>query len=176
MLLKNFGAYCAVAFTDDTLAKGIKCTVGEFPQPPTLKTLPSQIGSLGYTVSSETYSKNATGGGHASWAFIFGDGTTPPTIEDYKLSGNIVEPSIISGTGSASNGSNGNTWQMTVINNTGSSITIGEIGLCTQVSGYGCVMLTRDVLPQPVVLEAGASKGFQIFIDTQSFVANASQV
>lgn len=176
MLLKNFGAYCATAFTSDTLQEGIKCTTGEFPSSSTLRVLPSQLGSLGYIVSSLTYSFNTHGSGSATWAFIFGDGTTPPTIEDYKLSGNIVEPSIIAGTGSASNGSNGSTWQMTVVNNTGSSITIGEIGLCTQMAKYGCVMLTRDVLPQPVVLEPGASKGFQIFIDTQSFVANASQV
>lgn len=176
MLLKNFGAYCATAFTSDTLQEGIKCTVGELPFSSNLRALPSQLGSLGYTVSSETYSENANGASQSTWAFIFGDGTTPPTIEDYKLSGNLVEPSTVAGTGSASNGSNGITWQMTVINNTGSSITIGEIGLCSQISSYGCVMLTRDVLPQPVVLEPGASKGFQIFIDTQSFVANASQV
>ena len=134
------------------------------------------MGSLYYIIDSETYVQNGNSVGTTSWAFIFGDGTTPPTIEDYKLSGNIVEPSIVSGTGSATNGSNGITWQMTVINNTENSITIGEIGLCNELLGIGCIMLTRDVLPQPVVLEPGASKGFQIFIDTQSFVANASQV
>lgn len=175
MLLKNFGAYCAVAFTDDKLTEGIKCTTGEFPVNNGLKTLPPQLGVLFQIVSSITYNANTSGGSNSNWAFIFGDGTTPPTIEDYKLSGNIVEPTAL-GSGSASNGSNGSTWQMIVINNTKTPMTINEIGLCNELPSFGCVMLTRDVLPEPVVLQPGASKGFQVFIDTQSFVANASQV
>ena len=54
-------------------------------------------------------------------------------------------------------------------------MTINEIGLFLRAGGYGCVMLTRDVLPQPVVLQPGESKGFQIYIDTQSFISNAAQ-
>lgn len=175
MLLKNFGAYCAAALTDDNLTEGIKCTTGEFPTGGNLKGLPSQLGLLSFIISSATYISNQNDSSSATWAFGFGDGTTPPTIDDYKFSGNLVVPTIVAGSGTASNGSNGSTWQMTVINNTENPMTIGEIGLFISASSSGCVMLTRDVLTEPVVLQAGASKGFQIFIDTQSFVSNASQ-
>lgn len=175
MLLKNFGAYCAAALTDDKLTEGIKCTTGEFPVGGNLKGLPNQLGALYSIISSATYAINQSGSVAATWAFGFGDGTTPPTIDDYKFSGNLVVPTIITSSGTASNGSNGSTWQMTVTNETGNPITIGEIGLFINATSSGCVMLTRDVLTEPVVLEAGASKGFQIFIDTQSFVSNASQ-
>lgn len=175
MLLKNFGAYCAVAFTNNDLTEGIKCTTGDFPANTYLKRMPRQLNTLYGITNADTYTSNAAGGSTAYWYFIFGDGTTPPTIDDYKLSGDIVVPTMVSGTASASSGSNGITFQMTVINNTETPMTIGEIGICNVISSGGCVMLTRDVLLQPVVLQAGASKGFQIFIDTQSFVANASQ-
>lgn len=174
MLLKNFGAILANALADDALTEGIKCTTGELPVATSLRELPQSTGSLNMVIDSEVYIANSASSGAATWAFGFGDGTTPPTIDDYKFSGNLVAPNIVSG--SVSNGSNGSTWQMTVINNTEETMTINEIGLFIKTSSsYGCLMLTRDVLPQPVILEAGASKGFQIFIDTQSFVTNGSQ-
>lgn len=175
MLLKNFGAILANALTDDPLTEGIKCTTGELPASANIKNMPSTVSALNTVVKSATYIANSSTAMNAAWAFIFGDGTTQPTIDDYKLSGDIVEPDTVSGTGSASNGTNGATFQMTVINNTESAMTINEIGLCTQVVNSGCLMLTHDVLPEPVVLEAGGSKGFQIYIDTQSFISNAAQ-
>ena len=173
MLLKNFGALLANALADDSITEGIKCTTGELPASTTLKTMPSSRTSMGRTVNTAAYTANSASGGNASWAFGFGDGTTPPTIDDYKFSGTLVEPSRAST--STSNGSNGATFQMVAINQTEEAMTIKEIGLFSS-STAGCVMVTRDVLPEPVVLEPGASKGFQIYIDTQSFIANASQV
>lgn len=175
MLLTNFGAICANAFCDDKLTNGIKCTTGELPVSTNLRGIPTSKTFLGAVVSNSVYSVNIAQPGNATWSFGFGDGTTPPTVDDYKLSGNLVVPSVILNSGSVSNGSNGCTWQMIVINNGTDPITINEIGLFIQQNLCGCVMLTRDVLPETVTLNAGESKGFQIYIDTQSFVSNASQ-
>lgn len=173
MLLNNFGAILANALADDSLTEGIKCTTGNLPVANNLRQAPTSRSALSSVIDSTTYAKNENGSSSGQWAFGFGDGTTPPTIEDYKFSGNLVEPTIVGGSGSTSNGSNGATFQVAVINNTESAMTINEIGLFSSLKNYACVMLTRDVLPEPVVLEPGASKGFQIFIDTQSFVSNA---
>ena len=176
MLLKNFGALLANALADDTLTEGVlKCTTGEFPAAVDLRKMPNTTSSLSNVVSSITYGNNEGGSSAATWAFGFGDGTTPPTIDDYKFSGELVTLSIMQSTGIASNGSNGATFQMVVINRTGGAVTINEIGLFSQVVNLGAVMLTRDVLPEPVVLDPGDSKGFEIYIDTQSFISNAAQ-
>lgn len=175
MLLKNFGAILANALAGDLLTEGFKCSTGELPKANGLKAMPLSVQSISNIVSSTTYTANSKVSTNSVFAFGFGDGTTPPTIDDYKFSGNLVVPTIVASSGSTSNGSNGATYQMVVVNDTESAMTINEIGLFTQLTNNGCVMLTRDVLPQPVVLQAGASKGFQIFIDTQSFIANAAQ-
>lgn len=175
MLLKNFGALLANALADDTLTEGIKCATGDVPVAPNLKGMPTSTSSITSIISSGVYTSNLSQSGNSQWAFGFGNGTTPPTVDDYKFSGELVVPSLVSGSGSSSNGSNGATFQMSVINNTDSAMTINEIGLFIQQTLCGCVMLTHDILPEPVVLEPGASKGFEIFIDTQSFISNASQ-
>lgn len=175
MLLKNFGAILPTAFGNAILQEGVKCTTGEFPANNGLKRLPQNPSSISEILATTTYEANQAGSGSGAFVIGFGDGTTPPTIDDYKFSGNLVTPAIARTLGTISVGSNGTTFQLVVTNTTESAMTIKEIGLFMQVSGDGCVMLTRDVLPEPVVLEAGASKGFEIFIDTQSFISNASQ-
>lgn len=176
MLLKNFGALLPTAFANAVLQEGVKCTTGEFPANNGLKRLPQNQNSISEILATTTYEANQSGNGSGKFTIGFGDGTTPPTIDDYKFSGSLVTPAIGGTLGTISIGCNGITFQVVVMNRTESAMTIKEIGLFTQVSSYGCVMLTRDVLPAPVVLETGASKGFEIFIDTQSFIANASQV
>lgn len=175
MLLKNFGALLATTLSNLYLQDGIKCTTGEFPANNGLKRIPQTPNSISEILSTTTYEANQGGSGSGAYTVGFGDGTTPPTIDDYKFSGSLVTASIGGNFGTINAGSNGTTYQVVVTNKTESVITIKEIGLFMQVSGNGCVMLTRDVLPEPVVLEVGASKGFEIFIDTQSFVSNAAQ-
>ena len=174
MLLKNFGALLAPALTNTTLKEGVKCTTGELPKATgLLKMGPYAI--LSDVIDSAVYAANTRSTYTSKWAFGFGTGTTPPTIDDYKFSGDLVTPSIIQSSGVASNGSNGSLFQMAVINNTQEAMTINEIGLFSKIDTFGCVMLTRDVLPQPVVLQPGESKGFEIYINTQSFISNAAQ-
>lgn len=173
MLLKNFGALLATALTNTRLTEGVKCTTGELPKATSLlQMVPS--GSLNEVIDSKAYTANSISSSSSQWAFGFGTGTTPPTIDDYKFSGDLVTPTHVTASGTAYNGSNGSIFAMVVINQTQEAMTINEIGLFRRTP-IGCVMLTRDVLPQPVVLQPGESKGFQIYIDTQSFISNAAQ-
>lgn len=173
MLLKNFGALLSTALTNTRLKEGVKCTTGELPKVTTLLAIgPSN--SLNEVIDSDMYTDNSISSSASQWAFGFGTGTTPPTIDDYKFSGDLVTPTFVTSSGTAHNGSNGSIFAMVVINQTQEAMTINEIGLF-RAHSYGCVMLTRDVFPQPVVLQPGESKGFQIYIDTQSFISNAAQ-
>lgn len=174
MLLKNFGALLATALTNTTLTEGVKCTTGALPEASTLLRVTPRS-SLNNVIDYQTYAANANSGASSVWAFGFGTGTTPPTIDDYKFSGDLVTPTLVYNSGTAYNGSNGSIFQMVVINETEKAMTINEIGLFLKVATDGCVMLTRDLLPQPVVLQPGESTGFQIYIDTQSFISNAAQ-
>ena len=174
MLLKNFGALLATALTNSSLTEGVKCTTGELPEASNLLAM-GPNGSLNDVIDPNTYAANSYGSKSAQWAFGFGTGTTPPTIDDYKFSGDLVTPTLVTASGTAYNGSNGSIFAMVVTNPTQEVMTINEIGLFRRAPSNGCVMLTRDVLPQPVVLQPGESKGFQIYIDTQSFISNAAQ-
>ncbi len=174
MLLKNFGALLATALTNTRLTEGVKCTTGKLPEATSLLEM-GPNSSLTFVIDSDVYAANSYNTGSARWAFGFGTGTTPPTIDDYKFSGDLVTPTCVSSSGTAYNGSNGSIFAMAVINQTQEAMTINEIGLFRSVNSHGCVMLTRDVLPQPVVLQPGESKGFQIYIDTQSFISNTAQ-
>lgn len=173
MLLKNFGALLAPALTSTDLTEGVKCTTGELPEATSLLRM-GPYGNLIKVIDSKVYTANSNTATTSGWAFGFGTGTTPPTIDDYKFSGDLVTPTLVPNSGTAHNGSNGSIFAMVVINQTQEAMTINEIGLFRAVP-TGCVMLTRDVLPQPVVLQPGESKGFQIYIDTQSFISNAAQ-
>lgn len=173
MLLKNFGALLATALTNTTLTEGVKCTTGELPMATSLLRM-GPYSNLTEVIDSKMYTANSTTTVSSQWALGFGTGTTPPTIDDYKFSGDLVTPTLVPSSGTAHNGSNGSIFAMVVSNQTQEAMTINEIGLFRTAS-LGCVMLTRDVLPQPVVLQPGESKGFQIYIDTQSFISNAAQ-
>lgn len=174
MLLKNFGALLATALTNTDLTEGVKCTTGELPKAASLSVM-NPSASLSEVIDSNVYTANSNTSTSSKWAFGFGTGTTPPTIDDYKFSGDLVTPIPVAASGTAHNGSNGSIFAMVVINQTQEAMTINEIGLFRRAASSGCVMLTRDVLPQPVVLQPGESKGFQIYIDTQSFISNAAQ-
>lgn len=95
-----------------------------------------------------------------------GTGNVTPTIDDYKLSGELIT-SLISQEQRTTANNNSITFSAIATNNTESPVTIKEIGL----GGYysGCVfLLTRDVLPTPVTLNTGDNKTFSITIDFRS--------
>lgn len=95
-----------------------------------------------------------------------GTGNVTPTIDDYKLSGELIT-SLVSQEQRTSANNNSITFSAIATNNTKSPVTIKEIGL----GGYydaAVFLLTRDVLPTPVTLNTGDSKTFSITIDFRS--------
>lgn len=89
----------------------------------------------------------------------FGTGTTPPTLDDYTLSGNIVTG--ISTTAKVSGGFTDSGTEVsatyTITNNNDTAVTIGEIGAfgaSGSTTGKG-VMLERTVLESPITIEPG---------------------
>ena len=94
-----------------------------------------------------------------------GTGNVTPTIDDYKLSGELVTV-LKSQEQSTTANNNSITFSAIATNNTESPVTIKEIGLGGYYSNPNCVfLLTRDVLATPVTLNTGDSKTFSITID-----------
>jgi hypothetical protein len=98
-----------------------------------------------------------------------GTGNVTPTIDDYKLSGELIT-GLTSQSQYTSATNNSITFSAIATNNTESPVTIKEIGLGGYKTGsVSCVvLLTRDVLATPVTLNTGDSKRFSITIDLRS--------
>lgn len=131
--------------------------------------------TLGY-ISSALYNGTSTtptnGSNLIKMYFACGDGDTPPTASDYKLSGNLITDLTVQIQQTTAN-NNSITFSIVVTNNTENPITIKEVGIClgynyTPGQSYCAVLLTRDVLATPVTLNTGDSKTFSITIDFRS--------
>lgn len=98
-----------------------------------------------------------------------GTDNVTPTINDYKLSGELIT-GLKSQSQSTTANNNSITFSATATNDTESPVTIKEIGLGGYLAGSeACVVLfTRDVLATPVTLNVGDSKTFSITIDLRS--------
>lgn len=98
-----------------------------------------------------------------------GTGNVTPTIDDYKLSGELVT-GLTSQEKNTTANNNSITFSAIATNNTESPVTIKEIGLGGYFRGSSpfVVLLTRDVLATPVTLNTGDSKTFSITIDFRS--------
>ena len=102
------------------------------------------------------------------YEIYLGTGNVTPTIDDYKLSGELVT-GLTSQVQNTSATNNSFTFSAIAINNTESPVTIKEIGLGGNTNGAtGVFLLTRDVLATPVTINVGDSKTFSITIDLRS--------
>lgn len=111
-------------------------------------------------------------GGSARFCAAYGTGDTPPTIDDYQLSGDLIS-SLDSTNANIDVNANGITFSHSITNLKSTSVTINEIALCVYGgtgSSTACVMLTRDVLAEPIVLGPNEQRNVSIFIDSNSFV------
>lgn len=129
-------------------------------------------------VSSETYSGSSTEihGNSTYFAAAYGTGTTAPTIDDYILSGSLITELAYTN-GNITAFANGITFSHSITNTGDTSVTINEIALCLQYatsSNKACVMLTRDVLAEPIVLGPNEQRNVSIFVDSNSFVEGAA--
>ena len=90
---------------------------------------------------------------------LFGTGTTQPTIDDYKLAGDIISTISASVSYTRTVTEDSTTFQCVyTINNSGTEeITIGEIGLIggCDSSAARRILVERTVLDSPVTIPAG---------------------
>lgn len=116
----------------------------------------------------------------ASYSFpviLVGSGTTAPTADDYKLENFIADIRYMGCNCSDYGGTF--TITNTIQNITENDVTINEVGLhayCNYASTYPPSystfyhMLTREVLPAPIILKAGETRVFSISINLNDIV------
>lgn len=126
------------------------------------------------SVPSTGYNFTEGGGDHRYHpnyrGIVFGSGTTPPQKTDYKIENHIADGLIYSND-STNETNNIVNWVQTVQNTSSEPITISEVGLFNSLSAQNfCVLLTRTVLDNPVVLQPNEVKTFTITIDYNKFV------
>ena len=127
---------------------------------------------ISYFLYNGTSTTPANGSNIIKMYFACGDGDTPPTASDYKLSGNLITD-LTNQVQLTTANNNSITFSIVVTNNTENPITIKEVGICLGYNyapgqSYCAVLLTRDVLSTPVTLNTGDSKTFSITIDFRS--------
>lgn len=119
-------------------------------------------------INYDSTSVPASGFNFSGCEIYLGTGNVTPTIDDYKLSGELITGLTSQGRDTAAN-NNSITFSAIATNNTESPVTIKEIGLGGYVKSPASVfLLTRDVLATPVTLNTGDSKTFSITIDFRS--------
>lgn len=159
------------------MTREIKTTGGEIHNPKSQNYMDfPQISGLSTNCNICTSSTNYDSTSIPTGNFIFtgcaiylGAGNVTPTIDDYKLSGELVT-GLTSQEKSTTANNNSITFSAIATNNTESPVTIKEIGLGGYFTGSTpfVVLLTRDVLATPVTLNVGDSKTFSITIDFRS--------
>lgn len=93
-----------------------------------------------------------------------GNGTTPPTVDDYNLESRITDLHLVNKNVLINNNINNNYMMLitaTFENNTSSDITITELGAVTLNNYY--ILFDREVI-EPIVIPANGSKTFTITI------------
>ena len=159
------------------MTKEIKTTRGKVYSPNNSNNIASPaITGLGSSCNICTSGTNYDSTSIVTANFVFsgseiylGTGNVTPTIDDYKLSGELVT-GLTSQEQRTTANNNSITFSAIATNNTESPVTIKEIGLGGLTAGAtACViLLTRDVLTTPVTLNVGDSKTFSITIDFRS--------
>lgn len=116
---------------------------------------------------SEEYVNNSSNQLFNGYGTFFGSGNTAPTIDDYKLSGSVIQNITYSYVLNDSFNEDGSAGEAsatyTITNNNESEITIGEVGLFCEASWivtynkytHFFFMLERTALETPITIPAG---------------------
>lgn len=193
MLLNNF-TYLAVNILKDgfdfssntTATPRIKFTDGSLYSyngsgSNTFRNLPYNLMNGFNLLPSKFYNTSSNDSWSPAYMYMaLGNGDTPPTIEDYKLSGNLIDTVTFQAQPTLSD-NNSLTYSALVTNNTEQPITIKEVSLALgtkarSTSIGAATLLTRDVLPTPVTLNTGDSKTFSVTIDFRSLTDSTVNV
>lgn len=110
---------------------------------------------------------------------VLGSGTTPPTIDDYKME-NAITTNLNAGGVTRSFNANTSNSSLTVVqpivNRGTNTITISEIGLFgknSPMANDSCILLSRDVIT-PVTIAPNETKTFVVTIDFAQMSTSAS--
>ena len=100
-------------------------------------------------------------------SIVVGSGDVAPTYDDYKM-GNPLNLSTVTQSYSTNGGVM--TFVKTFKNDSGSEVTVKEVGLFGNPYDYpNCVVLTRTVLSSPVTIANGETKTFTVVVDWNKF-------
>ena len=129
--------------------------------------------SLYYTRFSNSFdgaSPNKPNTGYSDGSYgcclLVGAGTTPPTIDDYKLDSLVSNYTVVAQTHKTFSGYNANAFIITrTIQNTSSAepLTRNDVVLFVG-DGNQLYMIAREVLDEPVVLQPGEKHAFTMTI------------
>ena len=116
------------------------------------------------------------------FGIVLGGGSTPATINDYKLENYYNEQfDVISVSGNFDNSQI--TLTLTVKNITENNVIVNEVGIaCTPQYNfsinlnYPYMLLTRTVLSEPVVIQPQETKTFTVSIDLDKFIDNTTNI
>lgn len=180
MLLNNFRRVLVNTLSRDLQLSQIKGMTGEIkitggavykPGNKTYPPIKSVYNYCNICTSGKDYNSTSAPTSNVDfygYEIYLGTGNVTPTIDDYKLSGELVT-GLTSQEQDITANNNSITFSAIATNNTESPVTIKEIGLGGRVANPACVVLiTRDVLATPVTLNTGDSKSFSITIDFRS--------
>lgn len=143
----------------------------------------AQTTSFGFSPNINIYAdnyneNNANVSNSLGIGLVIGSGTTPPTIDDYKME-NAITTNLNAGGVTRSFNANTSNSSLTVVqpivNRGANTITISEIGLFARYDGAsnGCILLSRDVIT-PVTIAPNESKTFVVTIDFTQMSTSAS--
>ena len=173
MILKNFNTIInQKIFSSSFLGDGFKTTAN----------IPGTYlsGSNVSSITGQRYSENNREMSTYDLIFIaLGSGTTPPTVDDYKLVSKIPDAitKYIGNTISYLGNTMILTQTVTNISTGTENIEVNEVGIGlagNQTLTYPCLLITRSVLPETVVIAPGETKTFTVTLDTSKFINNVN--
>lgn len=119
---------------------------------------PYQYGNMAYTADRD----QLTGTGSPAIGSIIGDGTTPPTVDDYKLENQITDGfGCVASYPSDMNQvykSRGMIICASITNNQADDLVIKEIGYIRSQSTYWTCLYDRTVLEEPITIAPNETK------------------
>ncbi len=119
-------------------------------------------GSLMYVSNDTTifYENSSMSYDPSRWGVIFGDGDTPASYNDYKLSGNIITDFTASSQANAfiADGAVYNEATYNITNTGAANIVIKEIGISLYDNYHVYrILITHDVFEAPIVIAPGST-------------------
>lgn len=157
MINKNFMA-CIIAKTDASLNVSAKKVDGEY--------ITQGYGNIGNFLSWASGNGLDYSAGQ-SMRLLFGSGDSSASIDDYKLESLLTDYSVLahSKTSIGEYDTLCTIFSRTIQANT--NITIKEYGIVSVSSGGDALLLAREVLPEPVVLQPGEKHTFTMTISLE---------